>query len=201
MDSDASDINAAENVSAETTVLSDHAVAIQDGIIIALAPRDQILNDYPGAAHTELNKHILLPGLNNAHSHTAMTLLRGMADDYPLMEWLEEHIWPVEQRCISYDFVRDGTELGIAEMLLSGTTCFSDMYFFPDATAAVAEKLGMRAQINFPIFEMPSAWAQNAEEYFDKGLALSDEYRYSPLINTAFGPHAPYTVSNSTYPP
>ena len=205
MDSDAANANSAANSATHnsavysTEVLSDHAVAIQDGIIIALAPREQILNDYPGASHTELKQHILLPGLINAHSHTAMTLLRGMADDYPLMEWLEEHIWPAEQRSMSYDFARDGTELGIAEMLLSGTTCFSDMYFFPDATAAVAEKLGMRAQINFPIFEMPSAWAQNAEEYFDKGLALSDEYRYSPLINTAFGPHAPYTVSNSSF--
>ncbi|MDG1937859.1 MAG: TRZ/ATZ family hydrolase [Pseudomonadales bacterium] len=181
------------------STLNDHAIAVQDGTIIALAPREQILADYPDAAHTELNNHILMPGLINAHNHTAMTLLRGMADDYPLMEWLEQHIWPAENRCISYDFVRDGTELGIAEMLLSGTTCFSDMYFFPDATAAVAEKLGMRAQINFPIFEMASAWAQNAEEYFDKGLALSDEYRYSPLINTAFGPHAPYTVSDSSF--
>lgn len=182
-----------------TSTLNDHAIAVQDGTIIALAPREQILADYPNATHTELNNHILMPGLINAHNHTAMTLLRGIADDYPLMEWLEQHIWPAENRCISYDFVRDGTELGIAEMLLSGTTCFSDMYFFPDATAAVAEKLGIRAQINFPIFETASAWAQNAEEYFDKGLALSDEYRYSPLINTAFGPHAPYTVSDSSF--
>ncbi len=180
-------------------VLSNHAVAVQDGVIIALAEREQILADYPNASHTELNNHILLPGLINAHTHTAMALLRGMADDYPLMEWLEQHIWPAENHCMSYDFVRDGTGLGIAEMLLSGTTCFSDMYFFPDATAAVAEKLGMRAQINFPIFEIASAWAQDAEEYFDKGLALSDEYRYSPLINTAFGPHAPYTVSDSSF--
>ncbi len=182
-----------------TPVLIDHAVALQGDSIIAVAPTEQILADYPDARHTRLDSHIIMPGLINAHGHTAMTLLRGMADDHPLMEWLEQHIWPAEAQQVSYEFVHDGATLGIAEMLLSGTTCFSDMYFFPDATAAAAEKLGMRAQINFPILEAPSAWAQSAEEYFDKGLTVSDEYRHSPLVTTAFGPHAPYTVSDNSF--
>ena len=117
-----------------------------------------------------------------------MSLLRGLADDYPLMDWLQNHIWPAEAAIVDYGFCYDGTELAIAEMLLSGTTCFSDMYFFPNATALAAEKWGIRAQINFPILEAPSAWAGSAEEYFDKGLAIADEYRHSPLIETAFGP-------------
>ncbi len=180
-------------------VLEDHAIAIEDDRIIGLAPQQQLLDQYPAASHTHLQDHILAPGLINAHGHTAMSLLRGLADDYPLMEWLEQHIWPAEDNCVSYEFVNDGAIHGIAEMLLAGTTTFTDMYFFPDATAAAAEKLGMRAQINFPILEMPSAWGQNAEEYFEKGLAVSDEYRHSPLINTAFGPHAPYTVSDESF--
>ena len=180
-------------------VLEDHAIAIEDDRIIGLAPQQQLLDQYPAASHTHLQDHILAPGLINAHGHTAMSLLRGLADDYPLMEWLEQHIWPAEDNCVSYEFVNDGAIHGIAEMLLAGTTTFTDMYFFPDATAAAAEKLGMRAQINFPILEMPSAWGQNAEEYYEKGLAVSDEYRHSPLINTAFGPHAPYTVSDESF--
>lgn len=181
------------------TVLHEHAIVIENDLIKAIGPREQLLSEYPNAPHIELKDHILAPGLINAHGHVAMTLMRGMADDYPLMDWLEQHIWPTEAQCVNYEFVSDGTTLGIAEMLLSGTSCFADMYFFPDASAAAAEKLGMRAQINFPILESPSAWAENAEEYFEKGLALSDEYRHSPLINTAFGPHAPYTVSDSSF--
>lgn len=180
-------------------VLTDSAVAIAGDQIIAVGPKQHLVDEYPEAIHTALENHILAPGLINAHGHTAMTLLRGMADDYPLMDWLEAHIWPAEAQYVDYDFVHDGAQLGIAEMLQSGTTCFGDMYFFPNATAAAAEKMGMRAQINFPILEVPSAWAQNAEEYFDKGLAVSDEYRNSPLVTTAFGPHAPYTVSDSSF--
>lgn len=191
--------DAAADQASENQVLEDYAIAIEDDRIIGLAPRQQLLDEYPAASHTHLQNHILAPGLINAHGHTAMSLLRGLADDYPLMEWLEQHIWPAEENCVSYEFVNDGAIHGIAEMLLAGTTTFTDMYFFPDATAAAAEKLGMRAQINFPILEMPSAWGQNAEEYFEKGLAVSDEYRHSPLINTAFGPHAPYTVSDESF--
>ncbi len=185
--------------SGSNDVLSDHAIAIEDDIIIAIAPREQLLADYPNAKHTALAEHILAPGLINAHGHAAMTLMRGMADDYPLMEWLEQHIWPAEADLVSYEFVADGVELAIAEMLLSGTTCFTDMYFFPDATAQVTEKLGMRAQINFPILEAPSPWAENAGQYFEKGFALSDDFRHSPLVKIGFGPHAPYTVSDSSF--
>lgn len=182
-----------------TAAQNDAGVAIKNAQIIAIGSRADLLTQYPLATHQHLDQHILTPGLINCHGHAAMSLLRGMADDYPLMHWLQDHIWPVEAAVVDYTFCYDGVELAIAEMLMSGTTCFSDMYFFPDATAMAAEKWGIRAQINFPILEVPSAWASSAEEYFDKGLALADEYRHSPLIETAFGPHAPYTVSDDSF--
>ncbi|HUH37494.1 MAG TPA: TRZ/ATZ family hydrolase [Spongiibacteraceae bacterium] len=146
----------------------------------------------------ELPRHALLPGLVNAHGHTPMTLFRGMTDDLPLAQWLADHIWPAEGRWVSEDFVRDGSTLAMAEMLLSGTTCFSDMYFFPDVTARVAEQLGMRAQIAFPVFETATAWGSGAEEYIHKGLVLHDQHKHSELLRVVFGPHAPYTVDDAT---
>jgi 5-methylthioadenosine/S-adenosylhomocysteine deaminase len=123
-----------------------------------------------------------------------MTLLRGFADDQPLMPWLEQHIWPAEQAHVSEEFVGDGTELAIAEMIRSGTTTFSDMYFFPNVCAATAQRLGMRCQITFPIFDFPSAWGKDADDYISKGLALRDDFKHSSLVTVVFGPHAPYTV-------
>jgi len=143
--------------------------------------------------------HIMLPGLVNCHGHAAMSLLRGFADDYALMPWLEQHIWPAENQWLSESFVRDGTTLAVAEMLLAGTTTFSDMYFFPEASAEVAESHGVRAQINFPIIEFSSNWASDTEEYFAKGLDLFDNYRHSKLVGVGFGPHAPYTVSDASF--
>src|SRR5690606_33930223 len=118
--------------------------------------------------------------------------------DQPLATWLNEHIWPAEARWISADFVRDGTLLALSEMLRSGTTCFSDMYFFPNATAKAAADAGMRTQIAFPVLELPSAWGQGADDYIAKGLQLLDDFKYSELVQIAFGPHAPYTVNDDT---
>lgn len=180
-------------------VLEHHAVLIRDDLIADIGPIAQLVDKYPNANVHDFAHHIVAPGLINAHGHAAMTLLRGCADDYPLMTWLQEHIWPLENALVNAEFVADGTELAVAEMLLSGTTCFADMYFFPNAVANAAEKIGMRAQIAVPILEAPSRWASNAEEYLSKGIALFDDYRYSPLINIAFGPHAPYTVGDDTF--
>ena len=191
-------ITIADTQTAPSAALADHGVAVQEGRIIAVGSRNDLLKQFPFATEQHLDQHILAPGLINCHGHAAMTLLRGMADDFPLMTRLENHIWPIEAEMVDYAFVFDGTELAIAEMLLSGTTCFSDMYFFPDATAMAAEKWGIRAQINFPILDIPSAWADSAAEYFDKGLALADEYRHSRYVQSAFGPHAPYTVSEDS---
>lgn len=175
-------------------ILENHSIAITDGKIAAIAPRQDMAGITAEQEH-ELEGQAVLPGLINCHGHAAMTLLRGYADDTPLMPWLEEHIWPAEGAHVSEEFVGDGVELAIAEMLRSGTTTFSDMYFFPNITAATAQKLGMRCQITFPVFDFPTAWGQNADDYISKGLAVRDDFKHSELVSVIFGPHAPYTVS------
>lgn len=175
-------------------VLSGHSLAISGDRIVALLPRART-GDIDAARVLELPDHVLLPGLVNAHGHAAMTLLRGYADDKPLRPWLEQHIWPLEAAHVSADFVRDGAELAITEMIRCGTTTFSDMYFFPDACAEVAQRLGMRCQITFPILDFPTVWARDADEYISKGLALRDATKHRDLVTVGFGPHAPYTVS------
>ncbi len=176
-------------------VLKDHALAIHDGRIVDILPASLADTQYTPSTRCDLPFHALIPGLVNAHTHAAMSLLRGLADDLPLMEWLHQHIWPAESRWIGEDFVRDGTELAIAEMLRGGITCFNDMYFFPEITARTASACGMRACVGLIVVDFPTAWAQNAEEYLDKGLALHATLGQEPLITTAFAPHAPYTVS------
>jgi 5-methylthioadenosine/S-adenosylhomocysteine deaminase len=177
-------------------IYEHHALVVESGRIIALLPAEQA-RAIAADAIVELNEHALLPGLINAHTHAAMTLLRGYADDYALHTWLNEHIWPAEGKWVSEAFVRDGTKLAIAEMLRSGTTCFADMYFFPNIAAQTAHDLGMRTQIHFPILDFPTAWGRDADDYIHKGLLLRDDFKHSDLISIGFGPHAPYTVSDA----
>ena len=172
------------------------SLVVKDSRILAIEPSLRIEERYQAKETVVLTSHCLMPGLINLHGHAAMTLLRGYADDLPLERWLSEKIWPAEAAKVSADFVRAGTELAIAEMLASGTTCFSDMYFFPDAAADAALRAGMRAQVFFPVFDFPSSWGKDADEYISKGLALNDEHRSSSLIGVGFGPHAPYTVAD-----
>ncbi|MEO6697199.1 MAG: TRZ/ATZ family hydrolase, partial [Gammaproteobacteria bacterium] len=178
-------------------VLVQHCLALHAGRIVDLLPSSQAEQRYQAAQTLHFNDHALIPGLVNAHTHAAMSLLRGLADDLPLMEWLNKHIWPAESAWVSAEFVQDGTQLAIAEMLRGGTTCFNDMYFFPDVTARVASQSGMRAGIGLIFIDFPSAWAGTAEEYLEKGLAVHDSYHDHPLIKTTFAPHAPYTVSDA----
>ncbi|MCW9059487.1 MAG: TRZ/ATZ family hydrolase [Gammaproteobacteria bacterium] len=178
-------------------VLDHHSLAIHEGRILELLPTAEAEQRYRARAVSHLPEHLLIPGLVNAHTHAAMSLLRGLADDLHLMDWLQHHIWPAEARWVNEEFVHDGTQLAIAEMLRGGTTCFNDMYFFPDVTARVSAACGMRATVGLILIDFPTAWADNADEYLAKGLALHDEYRNDPLIGTAFAPHAPYTVSDA----
>ncbi len=177
-------------------VLEDHSVAVGEGRIRALLPRAEAAAAYPRAATVELDRHALIPGLVNAHTHAAMSLMRGLADDLPLMEWLEQHIWPAEARHASPEFVADGVRLAAAEMLRGGTTCFNDMYFFPDVAAQTASDAGLRLCTGLIVIDFPTAWARDAEEYLGKGLAVHERFRDHPLVHTAFAPHAPYTVSD-----
>lgn len=177
-------------------VLENHSLAIQAGRIVDLLPRDEASTRYQATETVELPQHVLLPGLINTHTHAAMSLMRGLADDLPLMTWLQEHIWPAETRHVSAEFCRDGVQLAVAEMLKGGITCFNDMYFFPDVSAQVAANAGMRACVGLILLDFPSVWAQSPDEYLDKGTAVHDAWRDHPLIRTAFAPHAPYTVSD-----
>lgn len=179
------------------TVLEHHAIAIHDGRIIELLPGTDAKQKYQAQAQHKLDHHVLIPGLINAHTHAAMALFRGLADDLPLMEWLQNHIWPAESRWVSTEFVHDGTQLAVAEMIRTGTTCFNDMYFFPDETARVADNIGIRAVVGLILIDFPTVWAANADEYIHKGIEVHDHYRNNPLITTAFAPHAPYTVSDA----
>jgi len=177
-------------------ILENHALIIHEGHILDILPQQQAQEKYHPAQVENLGHHALIPGLINAHTHLAMTLFRGIADDLTLMDWLENHIWPLEQKWVNEAFVRDGTDLAIAEMLRGGTTCFNDMYFFPEITARQAIHHGIRANIGLILIDFPTAWAENAEEYIAKGLALHEALRHEPLVKTPFAPHAPYTVSN-----
>lgn len=180
-------------------VVHEHwAVAIRHGRIVELLPGADAERKYTAGEVVRRDKHIVLPGLVNAHTHAAMSLLRGMADDLPLMTWLKEHIWPAEGRWVSPEFVRDGAELAIAEMLRGGTTCFNDMYFFPDAVVRAATKFGIRAGIGMIALNFPSAWARTPAEYLSKGMKLRDAHHNEPLLSFAFAPHAPYTVDDET---
>ncbi|MDO6462040.1 TRZ/ATZ family hydrolase [Granulosicoccaceae sp. 1_MG-2023] len=178
----------------DNRVLDDHSLVIRDGKIAAILPRNEALAAWQGE-HRDLPDHILAPGLINAHTHLAMNLLRGYADDLPLMDWLNNHIWPAEARWVSEEFVADGTQLAIAESLLGGTTTVNDMYFFPDVAANMAAASGIRATVGLMIIDFPTSWGSGPDEYFSKAIALHDALRDDPLVRTALAPHAPYTVS------
>jgi len=181
------------------TVLDEHAVAVRDGRIEAVLPRAEAEARFPDYERHDLEEHALIPGLVNAHTHAAMALMRGIADDLALMRWLEEHIWPAETRHVSPQFVKDGTLLACAEMLRGGVTCFNDMYFFPEAALEAALEAGMRAAIGMIVVDFPSAYAFDPDDYLAKGLALRDRWRDHPLASFCLAPHAPYSVSDATF--
>ena len=183
-------------VEPEGLVLEDHALAIDAGRIVDILPNREALAQYRPAQLESLPHHALVPGLVNAHTHAAMSLLRGVADDRPMMDWLQNHIWPLEQRWVGEAFVRDGTELAMAEMIRGGVTCFNDMYFFPEITARLAIRSGIRACVGMILVDFPSAWGSGPDDYLSKGLALHDELRNEPLVNAVFAPHAPYSVAD-----
>jgi len=179
--------------------LENHAVAVDQGRIVTILPQSEACLRYSPRQTQALGEHVLIPGLINLHTHAAMSLLRGLADDLPLMNWLQERIWPAEARFVSKEFVYDGTRLAAAEMLRGGITCFNDMYFFPQAAASAALELGMRAALGLVVLDFPNAYASDAEDYLNKGLAARDALRDEALLSFCLAPHAPYTVSDSTF--
>lgn len=186
-------------VEPHAVVLEDHAVAIRDSKIVDILPQSEARERYQPAEHVQLGEHALIPGLVNSHTHNPMTLLRGLADDLPLMEWLQGHIWPAEAKFMGPEFVRDGTELAIAEMLRGGTTCANENYFFPDAIGETYRKHGFRAVLGLPVINFPTGWAATDDEYFDRAMEVHERFRGDALVSTAFVPHAPYTVSDASF--
>jgi 5-methylthioadenosine/S-adenosylhomocysteine deaminase len=183
---------------APRSVLAGHAVAVSGGRIAEVLPTEEALARFDAARVVRLDHHLLVPGFVNLHCHAAMTLMRGIADDLPLMSWLQDHIWPAEGRHMSDEFAHDGSALAMAEMLRGGTTCVNDMYFFPEATARAALRAGMRASLGIIAVEFPSAYAADANGYLHKGLATRDAYQGEATLSFCLAPHAPYTVSDAT---
>ena len=180
-------------------VLENHAVAVEKGKIVAILQQNDANTRYSPKEIKKLPNHILIPGLVNLHTHAAMTLLRGLADDLPLMEWLQNHIWPAEAKHVSAQFVHDGTLLACAEMLRGGITCFNDMYFYPKAAAKAAVSSGIRAAIGLVTFDVSTSYASDADDYLAKGLAAREELGNEPLLSFCFAPHAPYTVNDRNF--
>jgi 5-methylthioadenosine/S-adenosylhomocysteine deaminase len=178
-------------------VLKEHALGIRDGRIVFIGPRAAALK-FNATEVRELPDILLSPGLINAHGHAAMTLFRGLADDLPLMTWLEKHIWPAEAKWVDEAFVRDGTDLAIAEQIKGGITCFSDMYFFPKVASERVHNSGIRAQIAIPILDFPIPGAATADEAIRQGVELFGDLKHHERIKITFGPHAPYTVGDET---
>jgi len=179
-------------------VLEDHAVAILGGRIVAVLPAAEARARYSARELVERPSHVLMPGLVNTHTHAAMTLLRGRAENLQLGPWLRGGIWPLERRWTGPEYVRDGTELAIAEMLRAGITCFADMHLWPEVVAQTAAECHIRASIGLVVTEVATGWAGTADEYIDRGMTLRDQYRGDPLVSTHFAPHSPYSVTDAT---
>ena len=182
-----------------TPLLEHYSVIVQNDTIVDVLPTAQAKIQYTSTDTVNLQEHILIPGLINLHTHAAMNLMRGIADDLPLMQWLNEHIWPAERAVVSNDYVKDASLHACAEMLSGGTTCFNDMYFFPQATAAAINQSGMRANLGLFVSEFANSYANDADDYLQKGFESHDSWRGNRMISSSLAPHAPYTVSDRTF--
>ena len=180
-------------------LLENHAVAVNAGRIVDVLPSSDADNRFRAKSRKILDGQMLIPGLVNLHTHAAMSLFRGLADDLHLMDWLSKHIWPAEGRHVSEQFIHDGTLLACAEMLRSGITCFNDMYFFPGQAGRAALEAGMRAVLGIVVIEFPTPYASDAQDYLRKGLGARDALKSEALLSFCMAPHAPYTVSDASF--
>ena len=183
----------------EGQLLSDYSVVIENDKIIDLIPQSKVFDEYEANDIYQLTDHILIPGLINTHTHAAMSLFKGVADDLPLQDWLNRHIWPAEKEFVNASFVKDGSILALSEMIKSGVTTFNDMYFFPDATAEAVQALGVRSNIGLVVLDFPTNYATDPEDYLLKGFEFRDKWRNEELITTSIAPHAPYSVSDEAF--
>jgi 5-methylthioadenosine/S-adenosylhomocysteine deaminase len=179
-------------------VFEHHSLIVGEGRIQDILPSHEADVRYLFRERIRLPGHVLMPGLVNLHTHAAMSLLRGFADDLPLMTWLNQHIWPAEARWVSPMFAADGSRLACLEMLKGGITCFNDMYFFPNATIEAALEAKMRVVSGMIVIDFPTAWAADPDGYLQKGTEVRDAYRHQPLVSFCLAPHAPYSCSERT---
>lgn len=179
-------------------VLQDGAVAVRDKKILELGSAAALFKKYPDAKVVGGKGHLVMPGLINTHNHAAMVNLRGIADDLPLKEWLENYIWPLEKEFVSPDYVFDAMELACLEMLKGGTTSFADMYFYGDSLARATRNVGLRGVIGETIFDFPTGVAQNADEYLQKAEVFISDWKNDDLIVPNLATHAPYTCAPET---
>ena len=179
-------------------VLENSSIVINNSVILDIDSTDIINNRYESKNLYNLNDHCVMPGFINNHTHLSMSLFKGIADDLNLDEWLRNEIWPLETKHVNEEFVELGSKLAIIELIKSGSTCFNDMYFFPEVTAYASLELGIRASLGLITIDFPSNYAQNSGEYLEKGLAIRDKLKNETLVSFTMAPHAPYTVGDDT---
>ena len=180
------------------TALRNGAIAIKDGQIVSVGPVAEIQRNFSAPKFLDCRNMVLLPGLINWVSHAAMVFFRGLADDLPLKEWLEQYIWPAEERWLSPEFVRDATALACMEMLRAGVTTYNDMYLFGDDAAEVARSLGMRAVMGAGVIDLPTVVASTVDEYLEKGESFIRKWKGDNLIHTCVAPHSAFTCGTDT---
>lgn len=173
--------------------LENRSIAIKDGKIAAVLPTEQMLKAYDAPVVEDFKNSVLMPGFVNAHTHLAMSLMRGIADDLPLMTWLNDHIWPAECASVSAEFVRDGVEFALAELIKGGVTCVNDMYFFAKEAAEVMNKVGIRGRVGETIFNVETPWSPNVEACYQHNLELMEAVKDYELVDATICAHAPYT--------
>jgi 5-methylthioadenosine/S-adenosylhomocysteine deaminase len=177
-------------------VFVEHSLIVDGERIVDILPAAEAETRYQVQKHITLPGHALIPGLVNLHTHAAMTLLRGYADDLPLMTWLNDYIWPAEKRWMSHEFVLDGSRLACLEMLKGGITCFNDMYFYAEATAEAAIEAGQRVAAGIIVIDFPSVYAADPDGYLQRGIDLRDKLRHEALVSFCLAPHAPYSIGD-----
>jgi 5-methylthioadenosine/S-adenosylhomocysteine deaminase len=183
----------------EKTCYQDHAVVVHQGKIVALLPSDEVDKQFSAKETVKRPHHVLMPGFVNCHTHLAMNLLRGLADDLVFVDWLQNYIWPVEGKLVSPEFVCDGTQLALSEMIRGGTTCYNDSYFFQEETARATLEAGFRGVIGLTVLDFPTPWASNQDEYFKKSLAVYEAIKDEEDLGCMWMPHAFYSVGDSTF--
>jgi len=183
---------------AACTVHEDAAVAVKDGKVLESGAYQELAGRYEASVKVGGKGRVVMPGLVNAHTHAPMVLMRGMADDMPLKVWLEDHIWPAENKWLGEEFIRDAARLACLEMIRSGTTAFCDMYFFEGVVAEVAKDMGLRAVLTAGVLDFPTHTTKGADDCLEKARVNIDKFKSEEMVTPGIGLHSAYTCSPDT---